>query len=165
MCSKYSVRPTLAKIYLQSDGLEKNKVLTGDVESTSVEDGGENVCGLWSLGGWRMNWNISWENWKERKTKIQGWRRRRKMFVICEIKLEDGGWTRIFPEKTGNGEKPRSRVEDGEEKCLWLVQRATVTLVREDLDTWQGRWYKNVMDSNKQKWFYLQYKNNEKNGK
>ena len=151
MCSKYSVRPTLAKIYLQSDGLEKNKVLTGDVESTSVEDGGENVCGLWSLGGWRMNWNISWENWKERKTKIQGWRRRRKMCVTYEIKSEDGGWTRIFPEKTGNGEKPRSRVEDGEEKCLWLVQRATVALVREDLDTWQGRWYKNVMDNNKQK--------------
>ena len=52
MCSKYSVRPTVAKIYLQSDGLEKNKVLTGDVESTSVEDGGENVCGLWSLGAY-----------------------------------------------------------------------------------------------------------------
>ena len=58
MCSKYSVRPTVAKIYLQSDGLEKNKVLTGEAQSTSVENGGENVCDLWSLGGWRINLNI-----------------------------------------------------------------------------------------------------------
>ena len=39
------------------------------------------------------------------------------MFVTCEIKSEDGGLTGIFPEKTGKGEKPRSR-EDREEKCL-----------------------------------------------
>ena len=58
MCSKYSVRPTLAKIYLQSDGLEKNKVLTGEAQSTSVENEGENVCDLWSLGGWRINLNF-----------------------------------------------------------------------------------------------------------
>ena len=48
----------MAKIYLQSDGLEKNKVLTGEAQSTSVENGGENVCDLWSLGGWRINLNI-----------------------------------------------------------------------------------------------------------
>ena len=52
------MRPTVAKIYLQSDGLEKNKVLTGEAQSTSVENEGENVCDLWSLGGWRINLNI-----------------------------------------------------------------------------------------------------------
>ena len=152
MCSKYSVRPTVAKIYLQSDGLEKNKVLTGEAQRINVENEGENVCDLWSLGGWRINLNTCWKKMEREKTKIQGQRPIRKMFVICEIKSEDGGWTGIFPEKTGKWEKPRSRVEDEEEKCLWLVQRATVALVREDLDTWRGRWdKKNVTDDNKQK--------------
>ena len=42
-----------------------------------------------------------------RKTKIQGQRPIRKMFVICEIKSEDGGRTGIFPEKTGKVEKKK----------------------------------------------------------